>query len=209
MMIVGSSLLCLLICLPLFMYYKQIARIHLASLYKSTGTLCAAIPALVAAIKLDPRCYICFAGLVLCAIADYMLEFHELWGAGFFMAGHFCFISFFLQIVPVSIVHLVTLIALAALFIFTLYRNRKQIGKALPSFAVYGSILCLMTASAIGCLSSFSVRSILLAAGGSLFFISDFILLHRTIYTAGKTVSWIIMITYYAAQLLIGFSCLA
>ena len=49
---------------------------------------------------------------------------------------------------------------------------------------------------------------VLIACGGALFFVSDYILLHRTLYTAGKAVSWIIMITYYSAQLLFGISCL-
>ena len=55
-MIIGAPALCLLVCLPFFMHYKAIMRYHLASMYKSAGTLCALIPALVAAIRLDPHC---------------------------------------------------------------------------------------------------------------------------------------------------------
>ena len=65
-----------------------------------------------------------------------------------------------------------------------------------------------MTSCAVGCLSSFVLQGVLIALGGALFFISDYILLHRTLYPAGKSVSWLIMITYYAAHLLIGISCL-
>ena len=206
---VGAPALCLLVCLPLFMYYKRSLRLHLASMYKSTGTLCAMIPALVAAIRLDPRCYICVAALAFYAIADYTLEFHTFLGAGFFIAGHVCYIAFFLQLFPVSAIHLAALLCLFAVLAFTLYRNRKEIGKQLPPFAVYGGVLCIMAACAIGCMSSFDQQGIMIAAGGTLFFISDYILLHRTLYPAGKSVSWIIMVTYYAAQLLIGLSCLA
>ena len=207
-MYIGAPALCLLVCLPLYMYYKHSLRLRLAVLFKATGTLCAAIPALVAAIRLDPRCYICFAALVICAAADLLLEYYTYLGAGFFIAGHVCYIAFFLQLFPVSAVHLVCLVCLFAILAFVLYRNRKTIGKQLAPFAVYGGVLCVMTACAIGCMSSVSLQGILIAVGGALFFISDSILLHRTLYPAGNSVSWIILITYYAAQLLIGFSCL-
>ena len=205
---VGAPALCLLVCLPLFMHYKQVLRLHLASSFKSIGTLCALIPALVAAIRLDPRCYVCVAALGLYAVADYLLEFSTYLGAGFFIAGHICYVAFFLQLFPISSVHLICLIGLLAIFVFVLYKNRKQIGKQMPPFAVYGSVLCIMSACAIGSLSSFTLQGILIAAGGALFFVSDAILLHRTLYPAGRSVSWIIMITYYSAQLLVGLSCL-
>ncbi len=207
-MFIGAPALCLLVCLPLFMYYKRSLRLPLASLYKSTGTLCALIPALVAAIRLDPRCYICVAALALHAVADYALEFHTFLGAGFFIAGHVCYIAFFLQLFPVSVIHLVCLAALLGMLGFVFYRYREKLGKQLGPFAVYGAVLCAMCSCAVGCMSSFSLHGILIAAGGALFFISDYILLHRTLYPAGIAVSWIIMITYYSAQLLIGISCL-
>ena len=207
-LIIGAPALCLLVCLPLFMYYKRSLRLPLASLYKSTGTLCALIPALVAAIKLDPRCYICVAALALYAVADYALEFHAFLGAGFFIAGHVCYIAFFLQLFPISVIHLVCLLVLLGMLSFVLYRNRKEIGKQLAPFSVYGAVLCAMVSCAVGCMSSFALQGILIAVGGALFFISDYILLHRTLYPAGIAVSWIIMITYYSAQLLIGLSCL-
>ena len=115
LMVIGAPVLCLLVCLPLFMHYKQILRYQLAALYKSTGTLCAMIPALVAAIRLDPRCYICVAALGIYAVADYLLEFHTLLGAGFFIAGHVCYIAFFLQLFPVSAIHLICLAVLFAI----------------------------------------------------------------------------------------------
>lgn len=205
---IGAPVLCLLVCLPLYMYYKRSLRLHLACLYKSTGTLCALIPALVAAIRLDPRCYICVAALGFHAIADYLLEFNTYFGAGIFLAGHVCYIAFFLQLFPLSAVHMVCLIGLFAILAFVLYKNRKGIGKQLLPVTVYGGVLCVMTSCAIGCMSAFSLQGILIAVGGALFFVSDSILLHRALYPAGKSVSWIILITYYAAQLLLGLSCL-
>ena len=46
--IIAASLLCLGVCLPMFMYCKYGARYQLAAMYKAAGTLCALIPALVA-----------------------------------------------------------------------------------------------------------------------------------------------------------------
>ena len=86
--IAGVCALCMLVCLPLFMHYKHHAlRYKLAAAFKTCGTLCAAVLALTAALRLDPRCWICFAALMLHAVADYILEFNLWGGAGFFLAG--------------------------------------------------------------------------------------------------------------------------
>ena len=206
--IIASPLLCLGVCLPMFMYYKSAAKYSLAAMYKSAGTLCALIPALVAAIRLDPHCWICAAGILLCAVGDYLLEFSTLLGGGFFLAGHICYIAFLIHLFPVSAVHVICLAVFLGILVFTFYKNKTLIGKQLPVFAVYGVVLSVMAAFAVGALASGTTYGILIACAGALFFVSDYILLHRNLYTAGKAVSWIIMITYYTAQLLFGISCL-
>ena len=205
---IGASLVCLLVCLPMFMYCKQSSRIHLAAMYKCAGTLCALVPALIAAIRLDPRCWICVSALALCLAGDYLLEFSFLRGAGLFLSGHVCYIAFLANRFPLSVVHLICLCVLIGAAAYVLYRNRNVIGKRMPVMIVYGMVLCAMTAFSVGSLSAGGVQSVMIACGGALFFISDFILLFRLLYTAGRGVSWIIMITYYCAQLLIGLSCL-
>ena len=206
--IIGVPALCLLVCLPQFMHYKHSMRYSLAAMFKSAGTLCALIPALVAAIRLDPRCYICVLGLLLHAAADYLLEFNLLFGGGFFLAGHICYIAFFSILFPLTAVHMICLAILLAVLIYTFIRYRDKIGKKAPLLVIYGVSLSVMCAFAVGSLSAGIFPGIMIAAGGALFFISDYILLHRTIYTAGRAVSWVIMITYYSAQLLFGISCL-
>ena len=86
----GLAILCLGICMPLFLFHKKALRYILATSFKALGTFCAVVPALVAAIRLDPRCYVCVAALCLHTVADIFMEFSIFWGAGFFMAGHFC-----------------------------------------------------------------------------------------------------------------------
>ena len=125
--IIASPLLCLGVCLPMFMYYKSAAKYSLAAMYKSAGTLCALIPALVAAIRLDPHCWICAAGILLCAVGDYLLEFSTLLGGGFFLAGHICYIAFLIHLFPVSAVHIICLAVFLGILIFTFYKNKTLI----------------------------------------------------------------------------------
>ncbi len=76
--IAGICVICLGVCLPLYMYYKGKLRFPMACSYKSLGTLCAFLPALVAAIRLDPHCWFCAAALLLYAVADTVLEYLSL-----------------------------------------------------------------------------------------------------------------------------------
>ncbi len=202
------SALCLLVCLPFFMHYKAALRYRLAASYKSLGTLCAATMALIAAIRLDPHCWICFSALFLHTIADYLMEFSLYFGAGFFLAGHICYICFFTALFPVSSLHLIAALVLLGAVVFLFWRWRNHIGNRMSLFAVYGSILAVTCACAIAGLSSHTLQGQMIAAGGALFFISDVMLFARLLFSASRSVDWAVMIAYYAAQLLIGASCL-
>ena len=206
----GVCALCMLVCLPFFQHYKHhTQRYQLAAAYKACGTLCAAVLALTAALRLDPRCWICFSALVFHAAADYLLEFSLWLGAGAFLAGHICYIAFFTTLFPPASVHLICAVFLLSVMAYLFFfRWRKQIGKHLPLFVVYGSVLCLMCACAVGSLAGHTLRGQLIAIGGALFFLSDTMICSRILFSAGRAADWAIMITYYAAQLLIGASCL-
>ena len=200
--------LCLFVCLPFFMYYKKSLRLKLASAYKTIGTFCAACLALTAAVRLDPQYWICFAALFLHAVADWSLEFNLFIGAGLFMAGHICYIGFFTRLCPVSGIHLIAALFLLGITAVLLWRWKKSITDNMLLFAVYGTVLSIFSACAIACFSCFTLQGQLIAAGGALFFISDVIFLARLLFSASRAFDWTIMITYYAAQLLFGFSCL-
>lgn len=200
--------LTMVVCLPFFMHYKKALRYRLAAAFKTLGTLGAASLALTAALRLDPRCWVCFAALILHAAADYLLEFNLYWGEGFFMAGHICYIAFFTNLFPVSAIHLIAAVCLIGANVFLFWRWRKAIGNRLLPFSVYSFVLSVTTACAIGCLSGHTLQGQLIAVGGALFFISDAFILGRLLFTANRAVDWAIMILYYAAQLLIGISCL-
>ena len=200
--------LTMFVCLPFFMHYKRSLRYRLAAAFKTMGTLGAASMALTAAIRLDPRCWVCFAALMLHAIADYLFEFSLFWGEGFFLAGHICYIAFFTKLFPVSSVHLVAAVCLLAVVVFLFWRWRKHIGERMLSFALYAFVLAVTCACAVGGLSVHTLQGQLIAAGGALFFISDALILGRLLFPSDRTVDWAVMILYYAAQLLFGISCL-
>jgi len=206
--IAGVCFVCLGICLPLFMYYKKSLRLPLATAYKCLGTLCAFLLALIAAIRLDPRCYVCALAILIYAAADGFLEFSLMAGAGLFLAGHICAVAFFLNLCPISAVQPVCFLLLGGTMALVYVKWRKPIGKQMSSFAVYGVSLIAMSSCAIGCFMLHNLMGILFSCGGTLFCISDFMLLRRTLFPSTRFFSWGIMITYYAALLLFGIGCL-
>ena len=183
--------LVLFVCLPCFLYYKQHLRYRLAAAYKVLGTLGAASLALIAALRLEPHCWICFAALLIHAVADYLLEF-----------------NFFSSLFPVTLVHLIAVLCLLGMTAYLFWRGHAPMGKRMPLFIVYGVVLAVSCGFAIAGLTAHTLQGQLIAAGGALFFISDAMLLARLLFTASSSVDWVIMITYYAAQLLFGISCL-
>ena len=204
----GVSALCCLVCLPLFMHYKAALRYKLSASFKTMGTLCAACLVLTAAIRLDPRCWVCFAGVMLHALADWILEFNLWFGAGVFLFGHICYIAFFAALFPISAVQLICAVFLLLLVAFLFFRWRKQIGKRMPLFSAYAAVLAVMTACAVGGLTGHTLQGQLIALGGALFFISDSMICARLLFDAGRGIDWLIMILYYGAQLLFGVACL-
>ena len=206
--IAGVCVVCLGVCLPLFMYYKKSLILHLASAYKSLGTLCAFLLVLTAAIRLDPRCYVCAAAIFLYAVADFLLEYHFMFGAGLFLAGHIFNIAFFLNLSPVSAPHLICFLLLGGAAAYVFYRWRNPIGRQMPVFIVYGLSLVFMSVCAVCCFAAYSAAGILIAVGGSLFIISDFLLLRRLLFPSGRALSWAVMIIYYVSVLCFGIACL-
>ena len=144
--------LSMFVCLPFFLYYKRSLHMKLAASFKSLGTLCAASLALIAAIRLEPQYWVCFAALFLHAAADWSLEFNMFIGAGLFIAGHICYIAFFTRLCPVGGIHLIAVLFLLGITAFLFWRWRKPIGKNILMFAVYGVVLSLACACAIACL---------------------------------------------------------
>ena len=208
MMLIGCPLLCLGICLPLFLYYK-LRKPLLGAGFKSLGTVCAMLPALSAAVKLNPVYWIFTAALFLHAIADYLLECWFLGGMGVFLLGHLCYIFGFLQLFPFTPAHAVLLVCFSAGMGYLLWKKQTLLGKNILPIAVYSLILAVMSSFGIaGGLASYSIQGILIAAGAVLFPVSDLFIFRSLINPQLPRHDLLIMITYYSAQLLFGLSCL-
>lgn len=204
----GCAALCLGTCLPLFLYFKP-RRLPLAAAFKSLGTLCALVPALVAALRLDPVYWIFVAAIALHALADALLEFWFEAGLGGFLLGHLCYIIAFCRLFPIGAAHLLLLLCFGALLASLFFRHRALIGKNLLPFAVYGAVLSLMAAAGIaGGASVYSLQGLLISLGAALFFFSDGLIFRHLLFPDRPRCDLLIMITYYLAQLLLGSACL-
>ncbi len=206
--LIGICCICLGVCMPMYIHYKRAMHLVLASSYKVAGTLCAFSAALIASIRLDPRCWVCAAAILIYASADFVLEFNFMLGAGLFLAGHICILSFFLNLVPISMIHLVCMLVLSGFCLLVFWHLRKPIGRKMPLFLVYGLSLSAMCASALGCFTASSAAGILIACGGALFCISDLIILRKLYFPPNRINDWIVMLTYYSAVLLFGIACI-
>ncbi len=204
----GCALICFGVCLPLFFHYKPL-KLPLAAAFKSLGTLCALVPALIAALRLDPQYWLFVVAIFLHAVADYLLEYWFEFGMGAFLLGHLCYIFAFLKLFPLSIAHLVLVVCFLAYLIWVFVRHKSLIGKHLLPFAVYGGVLGLMAACGIaGGATSYSLKGVFILAGSALFFFSDHLIFQGILYPDRKRMNTLIMVTYYLAQLLLGFSCM-
>ena len=207
--IIGVAALSLLVCLPFYEYYKGTPKLALALAFKVIGTLCAASLVLVAALKLDPRCWVLLIGMLLHTAGDVLLEIRFPIGLGLFLAGHIVYIAFFTNLFPVSVLHLVCFAVLAAVLGFLLWQWRKAVGKQMPLFIFYGLTLCAMSACAIaGGVSAHTSSGILIALGGASFLVSDAVYLRRLLFPSPRWLHPLIMLTYFGAQLLFGAACL-
>ena len=207
-LILGCAALCLFVCLPLYLHYKPV-KLSLAVCHKSLGTLCALVPALVAALRLDNMYWFFVAAIFIHAVADWLLEYWFGVGLGCFFLGHLCYISVFLKLFPVTLNHLIILLILLLTFGFLLKKYWKIIEKNRTLFVVYAVTLSVMTACGLGGISSYSIKGMMIGVGASLFCFSDSLIFLRLVSSPGSTrKDLLILFTYYAAQLLLGGSCL-
>ena len=198
------------VCLPLYGHYKVI-KPGLSLIYKALGTACALIPAISGAVPTGKTAWFCVAALILCILGDVFLELQFFLGVGFFLSGHICYIMWFyacISLPPVLSAVLPVLVVTAA---GIAYGFRKEIGKKrmLP-FLTYMLFLSVMAAFAISYgLVTLRMDGLFSLAGGILFVVSDFMVLYQTLRPTEKWFGHILMVLYYAGQLLIASGCMA
>ena len=143
------------------------------------------------------------AGLLICAAADWILEFRFLPGMALFAVAHLCFIGAFVSggSHGFSTVLYFALLFAAMCTLFILFRNNKPENLPFAVFFAYAAVLALMAAFAFGC-------NVLIISGALLFVCSDTLLGLRLFGVwKGHVMSWILMGAYYSALFLFAFAC--
>lgn len=150
-----------------------------------------------------------FLGALCCAAADFLLEIRFLAGVIAFGLGHLFFLgALFSFVSPGWYTWLLFLLLYAAVFLI----HRKKLaafGSLLPALLIYAALLSLMAAAALTGL--FAPRflspaaALVMALGGSSFFLSDNILAWRLLHEDSKGRGWsaAILIFYYGAVYLL------
>ena len=144
------------------------------------------------------------AGLLLCVIADWVIEFRLMPGAALFGCAHLCFIAAFaLRCGGAASWPCLILLTgtLMGLFLYVQSKGKSSI-PALP-FAAYIALICLMASIAVKCGAWFAVGSLL-------FVVSDALLGLRLFGKIKIPHSGaLVMATYYLALYLFAIGTLA
>lgn len=200
------SAICLLGFSPLYLQMKQGSSLRLV--WKGLATLCAGAIALLAAPQGDVA-WLAAAALVVCALADVLLEVKFLWGVGAFALGHGLYIAYFLSLAPFSTFHLLPISALMVISGCLLFHLRRQLGNRILPFGLYALILCIMGGTGVATgIALGGITGILVAAGGLIFLISDIFVLMGVLFTLPRALSWLGFYLYEIAQLLLAWSVL-
>lgn len=143
--------------------------------------------------------WLLLAGLAACMIADGVLALHFPLGIAVFGAGHVLYILAFCVYGAPGLGSLaVFALAMGTLtLLFTRWRTR--IGRRLPMFFAYGTLLCAMMALAFS-------RSPVLFIGALLFTFSDATLAYLIFIRRNVRLDYISLAAYYLGQFLIGLS---
>lgn len=172
--------------------------------FKGLATLCAAGLALYGAARFAaPGSGMLAAGLMVCTVADVVLELHFLGGMAAFALGHLCYSIAFVQAAPPTAAGALVSIALAALSVAAYRQLRARLKTGCPpSFLAYALVLCAL----VGLAAS---QKPLLLAGAALFALSDALLARRILLNVSSVgYNYLCLGVYYLAQLFMGISTL-
>ncbi len=201
--IVPAAILSLGLCLPMFMRCKAKKLSVQSQCWKAMGTLCALALALGGAIPLGGNRWLGAGALLLCTIADVMLERKFYVGMGFFMGGHLCYIAWFLHRQQLGSLQAVVFGVLLAAAVCLILRLRPLLKEKLVPYAAYAMVLITMCACGVGCATG-GAAGIFTAVGVVLFVISDMMVCWETLRSTSTAFDWTAMVLYYTAQLCLG-----
>jgi uncharacterized membrane protein YhhN len=187
-------------------YYKNQAKALTAKAACTAIAVLVCLYGLTKAGGTDAK-WILFAGLCLCMVADVIIGIHFVAGMLVFLCAHLCFIAYFITLAPLSgYSAVVFLIAFTAVLI-GFWRFVPQQGiKSIP-FMIYAAVLLVMfSIAALLPYSIGGIGAVLLAAGASLFTVSDLILAWNTLGSYHKIRDRLVLYLYYPAVYLLAVS---
>ncbi len=171
--------------------------------FKGLTTLTAAMLALYAfCLTGEPFAFVLAAGLLLCAVADVMLEHRFHFGMALFASGHLAYIlSFFLRRTPGPMSFVVFLViafatALAARSI------RGKVGFNVLPYFTYALIIAAMLSLSLS-------QPPLTFFGAAFFAVSDALIARRLIQPEARSFDKTCIALYYSGQYLLALSALA
>lgn len=171
-------------------WYTKSARLA----FKGLTTFFACILALFAYAQTGQQYALVMAfGILLCAIADVLLEINFLWGTGCFAAGHVLYLVSFIQRRPPGLPSFVLFVVLALTSTTIMLRFRKQVEFNLLPFYAYSLIIGGMVAVALA-------QHPLVFLGAALFAVSDAIIARRLLFPKKNPWDRACILLYYLAQ---------
>ncbi len=200
---VPAAILSLGLCLPMFMRCKARKLSVQSQCWKAMGTLCALVLALGGAIPFGGSRWLGASALLLCAIADVMLERKFYVGMVFFMGGHLCYIAWFLQRQPLVRLQIIVFGVLLVAAIYLILKLHPLLKEKLVPYSAYAAVLITMCACGVGCAAG-GTAGILTAIGAVLFVVSDMMVCWGTLKSTSVPFDWTTMAIYYTAQLCLG-----
>lgn len=150
-----------------------------------------------------------FAGLCVCALADWVLEVRFEVGGALFFAGHVLYVLALALYRMLSWWSLtVGVIALAAIWYFlSHYKDGRPVGLLGVGLCIYGCALAALLGLSLPLpFLAPSTSTYLAAAGAALFVVSDLTLCHNTIRQKPSHWHFMSLGTYYMGQLLLALS---
>ena len=176
---------------------------HTLLVLKGGTTLLAALLALWGAIVYaSPAAWWLFAGLLLCALADVVLELHFHAGMLVFALGHLAYIAAFLTRQTAGLLNLAIWAVLLAVVLAGGWALRGRLEQPVVPILLYASLISAMLALAL-------TQPLAAAIGAVMFVISDGLIAYRLAFQAGRLNDDLCMLLYYGGQYLLALSALA
>lgn len=179
-------------------WYSKAARLF----FKGVTTLFASLLAFYAYWQTGEQAALLMAvGILLCAIADVLLELNFLMGTACFAAGHLMYLVSFFQKQTPGLPSLLLFLLLASISTYVVHHYKKQAAFNLLPFYAYSLVIAAMVAAALA-------QNPLVFLGAALFAASDGIIARRLLNPGKDPWDRACIALYYAAQFILAATLL-